>query len=141
MSNAATVQGIYEAFGRGDIPAILDQLSDDVAWDAWTDASSAQSAGVPWLAERHGRDQVGGFFQSLSALEFHTFAPYALIEGGDRVVAQISVDLTVRETGRRFRDDEIHVWVFGDDGRVTEFRHYVDTGKHAAAAGRVPAGV
>jgi hypothetical protein len=105
MSNAATVQGIYEAFGRGDIPAILDHLSEDVVWDAWTEESSGQSA------------------------------------GGDRVVAQISVDVTVRDTGRRFRDDEIHLWVFGDDGRVVEFRHYVDTGKHAAAAGRVPAGV
>ena len=45
----------------------------------------------------------------------------------------------MRETGRRFRDDEIHMWVFGDDGRVTEFRHHADTGKHTAA-GRVPAG-
>jgi ketosteroid isomerase-like protein len=32
MSNVATVQSIYEAFGRGDIPAILDRISDDVIW-------------------------------------------------------------------------------------------------------------
>jgi hypothetical protein len=31
MSNLATVQGIYEAFGRGDIPAILDAVADDEA--------------------------------------------------------------------------------------------------------------
>src|SRR4051794_29899804 len=30
MSNLATVEGIYEAFGKGDVPAILDVLADDV---------------------------------------------------------------------------------------------------------------
>ena len=27
-----TVQSVYEAFGRGDIDFILDQLTDDVDW-------------------------------------------------------------------------------------------------------------
>jgi hypothetical protein len=33
-NNIATVHGIYEAFGKGDVPAILDQLTDDVDWAA-----------------------------------------------------------------------------------------------------------
>jgi uncharacterized protein len=32
--NLATVKGIYEAFGKGDVEAILDQLADDVDWAA-----------------------------------------------------------------------------------------------------------
>ena len=134
MSYAKTVQEIYEAFGRGDIPAILERLSDDVAWEAWPQETSAQRAGIPWLAERRGREQVGGFFESLAALELREFAPHTLIADGNHVVAQIAVDVEVRDTGRRFRDDEIHLWVFGDDGRVSEFRHYADTGKHVEAA-------
>ena len=31
--NVGTVAAIYEAFGRGDLPAILDQLADDVQWE------------------------------------------------------------------------------------------------------------
>ena len=31
--NQALVEGAYEAFGRGDIPAVLGILSDDVEWD------------------------------------------------------------------------------------------------------------
>ena len=31
------VQGIYSAFQRGDVPAILAAMSDDVAWEAWSD--------------------------------------------------------------------------------------------------------
>jgi ketosteroid isomerase-like protein len=33
MSNLDSVKAIYDSFGRGDIPAILDQLADDVQWD------------------------------------------------------------------------------------------------------------
>ena len=33
VSNLATVRGIYAAFGRGDIPAILDALAEDVEWE------------------------------------------------------------------------------------------------------------
>jgi ketosteroid isomerase-like protein len=28
-----TVQGIYQAFGSGDVPAILERLAEDVAWE------------------------------------------------------------------------------------------------------------
>ena len=31
--NVTTVNKIYEAFGRGDVPSILSCLADDVAWD------------------------------------------------------------------------------------------------------------
>ena len=30
--NLATIRGAYEAFGRGDVPAVLSILADDVAW-------------------------------------------------------------------------------------------------------------
>ena len=31
--NQALIEGAYEAFGRGDIPAVLGILSNDVEWD------------------------------------------------------------------------------------------------------------
>ena len=33
MSNTDTVREIYEAFGRGDVAAILDRLDDAVEWE------------------------------------------------------------------------------------------------------------
>jgi uncharacterized protein len=33
MSNIETVKGVYEAFGRGDIPAILEVIADDIEWE------------------------------------------------------------------------------------------------------------
>ena len=52
MSTAlTTVQTIYAAFGRGDIPAILDTLDADVQWEPWSD-NRAQAADVPWMRRR-----------------------------------------------------------------------------------------
>jgi len=40
----------------------------------------------------------------------------------------------VKGTGRRYRDEELHLWTLNDDGKVTRLRHYTDTAKHIAAA-------
>ena len=132
--NVQTVQEIYAAFGRGDIPAILERLADDVRWEHCPDGSGAQRHGVPWLAERTGRDAVGGFFEALGALDIHAFAPRSFLAGADEVAAVIDIDLTVRATGERLRDVEVHLWSFGAHGEITEFRHVVDTVKHVEAA-------
>lgn len=142
MSNIPTVQSIYEAFGQGDVPAILDQVSDDVAWEAWQGHNTAQDAGVPWVAARSGRTGVAAFFEALGAeLEIHAFEPTNLLEGGNQVVATIRLDATATATGERFQDEEIHLWTFDEDGRVSGMRHYVDTAKHIRAAKGAPAEV
>ena len=64
--NIATIQGIYEAFGRGDVPAILAVIADDCAWENWND-NSAQKAGVPWMQAGRGPAAVGAFFQAISS--------------------------------------------------------------------------
>lgn len=138
MSHTQTVAAIYEAFGRGDVPAILDRLADDVAWEARPDGQGAHLREAPWLAERHGRAEVAGFFESLQQLEFHEFRPTALLADADLVAAVIAVDIAVRATGRRFRDLEVHLWTFGADGKATEFRHVLDTAKHVEAAAPQP---
>jgi ketosteroid isomerase-like protein len=142
MSNIATVQSIYEAFGRGDIPAILDRLADDVVWEAWDGDNTAQDAGVPWALARSGREGVAGFFQDVAAgLEFHGFEPRNLLEGGNQVAATISIDVTAKATGERFQDEEIHLWTFDGNGKLTGLRHYLDTAKHIKAAKGSPAEV
>jgi|tagenome__1003787_1003787.scaffolds.fasta_scaffold18920455_1 uncharacterized protein len=133
MSNQQTVQEIYAAFGSGDVPAILERLAPDVRWDHMPDGSGAQRHRVPWLAERTGRAEVAGFFEALGALEFHRFAPTAIVGDDEHVVALIDEDVTVRATGERFRDATAHVWTFGPGGQVVELRHLLDTVKHVEA--------
>src|SRR3954469_24626059 len=129
MDNLSTVRRIYDAFGRGDIPAVLDELSADVVWEPW-ESHSAQAAGVLWLARREGRDGAAAFFAALGALEHHRMEPQGFLAGGDQVAVLFALDVTARATGVRFQDEEIHLWTFGPDGRVVAMRHYLDSAKH-----------
>ena len=123
MAHIATVQQLYEAFGKGDVPAILERLADDVDWEYGGDAT-----GLPWLQARRGRAQVVGFFQDLAALDIQRFEPTTLLESGNVVVALIQLEVVVRATGRRVvEEDEVHIWHFDDRGQVRRFRHRVDT--------------
>lgn len=41
----------------------------------------------------------------------------------------IGCELTVKATGKRVRDEEIHLYEFGPYGKVAAFRHFLDTAK------------
>jgi uncharacterized protein len=132
-NNVATIQAIYEAFGRGDLPAILEAIAEDVEWEAWDD-NHGQKAGVPWLEPRKGRDAVPGFFGVIGQWTLNRFDVLSLMDGGDRVAAEVEADFGL-PNGNRLVEQEIHLWKFNGDGKVILFRHYVDTAKHIKAAG------
>jgi uncharacterized protein len=124
MSNVETVQAIYEAFGRGDIPAILDRLADDVQWD-----QDAPSYGIPIYEAGVGKEHAARFFELLGDLEFRQFQPTNFLTGGDQVAVTIDIDVEVKKTGKRAKALEIHLWTFDDDGKVSRFFHSID--RHA----------
>src|SRR5687768_12540180 len=117
------VQSIYAAFGRGDVPAILEHMAEDIDWDY------QPTPGVPWLENRRGRAAIGGFFQAVGAeLEFAKFAPKTFAEAPGTVVVLLDVDFTVRRNGNVVKEtDEVHIFHFDAAGRIVRFRHVVDT--------------
>lgn len=121
MSNLETVQTIYSAFGRGDVPAILDHLADNVEWDA-----DGNSHGIPILEHRVGKEQVTGFFAALQTVEFLHFEPLNFLSGGNQVAVPIQLRLKVKETGEEIQELEIHLWTFGAEGKVARFFHCLD---------------
>ena len=130
MGNAATVQELYAAFGRGDVPSILAKLAEDVEWEY----AASPSTEVPWLQPRRGRAAVAGFFEALVALEFKKFQPTQMLESGNTVVALLDIEATVKATGKPLNEtDEMHLWRFNDDGSVASFRHGSDTYAHHVA--------
>jgi len=133
-AHLAAVTAIYEAFARGDVPAILARLADDVRWDDWAD-NSAQRAGVPWLARRTGRDGAAAFFEAASRLRITEFRVLAMMAGARQVAVEVEIAAEVPETGGAYRDQEMHLWTFDAAGQVARLRHYTDTAKHIAAAG------
>ena len=128
--NIKTVQGIYEAYGRGDVQSILDQCAEDVRWEHHSTGNTAQDQDVPYMRSRGGRNAVAGFFQDMEEnYEVHSFNPHSFLAGDGRVAGMVEFDLTVKATGKRIHDEEIHLVEFGRDGKVTAFRHFLDTAK------------
>jgi ketosteroid isomerase-like protein len=132
-TRAATVAALYEAFGRGDIQPILDRLADDISFDAdWTD-NYAQRAGVRHLRPSRGKAEVAEFFALIGEWRVDRFEVLDVIGTGRQVVAEITSGFTL-PNGGRFTDDELHLWTFNEAGKVSRFRHYIDTAKHIVAA-------
>lgn len=129
MSNIPTVEKIYAAFARGDVPAILGHLTEDVIWEY-----DKKGAGIPWLEPRHGRREVPGFFEALGAMELQKFQPKTLLESGSIVVALNDIVFVVKATGQTVvEEDEVHIWHFDTHGQVTKFCHKTDTHEHWVA--------
>ena len=72
--NIETARQMYQAFGRGDVRAILDRVTGDVDWS--TDAAIVSA---PWYGPRHGKDGVVSFFEAIGTTGPVTeFTPLAL---------------------------------------------------------------
>ncbi|MCM1982070.1 nuclear transport factor 2 family protein [Lyngbya confervoides] len=126
MGNITTVQQIYAAFGRGDIPAILEHLADSVEWEYGISKTE-----VPWLQLQNGKTNVSNFFESLKQFDLHKFEPKVFFENGNIVVALIDVELTVKATGIKIiEEDETHIWHFNTKGQVIKYGHRLDTHRH-----------
>ena len=130
QANVETVQAIYAAFAKGDVPAILAKLREDVDWEP----GYAHNDDIPWLKSGRGRDHVASFFTELQGFSVNGFDVRAIVGDGEWVVALIAVDLVWNDTGRRIVEDgEVHVWRFDKTGMVKSMRHAVDTRQHAHA--------
>ena len=134
-NNLETVHSIYGAFGQGDIPAIIDHLADNVQWEQWADNSS-QKAGVPRMEARKGKDGALEFFKIAGELDIKDFHVLSVMGNEDQVAVEFVIEADVPSTGGHYRDEEMHLWTFNEQGKVVRLRHYTDTAKHIAVANR-----
>ena len=128
QENTQVVQQLYAAFGRGDMPAVLATLGDEVEWQ-----SPGPPAEIPWAATLRGRDQVAGWFARVREVaEFEQFMLQGLCAGGDTVMTQVRERFRIRATGRTVENDMAHVFTLRG-GKIVHFREYYDTAAVAAA--------
>jgi ketosteroid isomerase-like protein len=132
-ANLAVVGGIYEAFGRGDIDVILDQIADDCAWESWLD-NHGQKAGLPPMTPRHGREGVAEFFDYVATMQIQDFQVLDMLASDRQVVVEVQISIAMAGGGT-FTDEELHLYSLNDEGKVNRMRHYIDTAKQIKAYG------
>ena len=125
--NVDTVQRCYAAVGRGDIPAVLDLMTDDVAW------TLQGPPAIPFAGTRRGKAGVTEFFSLVGGtLEFHQFEPREFVAQSDTVVAIGYEHSVAIPTGRTLRQEWVHVYTVRD-GKIATFRGFEDTAALVAA--------
>ncbi len=124
--NIQIVQQIYAAFGRGDVPAILEHLGDDLRHFGVV----ADRAEAPWHMQITRKQDVPRFFQALAeTLEFTRLEPRDFVAGADLVYCTIGFDAIVKKNGRKVTlESSMHRFTL-KDGRVVDWRGTEDTAK------------
>ena len=125
--NIKTIQTLYEAFGRGDLPVILDALADDVDW-----ATDTASTAAPWYGVRTGRAGVTAFFEAFgSTMEVEEFTPRTYAANETDVLTVVRCRAKARSTGKAFDMNLHHFFVFRD-GKIAYYRGTEDTAQTEA---------
>jgi len=118
--NARTIEAIYAAFGRGDLPRILNSLAEHVAWQH-------ARPDIPWEA----RDEaVPRSPNSLPPIAEHVhieqFVPEQVVSRGDQVIVFGHERNRTKSHGRVYETEWVHAWRL-EEASVVGFREYTDT--------------
>ncbi len=121
-SNLNLVQQLYAAFGKGDVPALMNSMSADIAWH-----SGGRASDYPGFGPRKGHAEVQEFFKIIAENnEFSHFTPREFYATDDKVFVLGDYALTLRKTGKSMATDWVHIFTIRD-GMVTGFREFLDT--------------
>jgi ketosteroid isomerase-like protein len=125
--NIKTIEAVYEAFGGGDLPTVLDAVSDDVNW-----ATDTVSNAAPWYGVRTGKAGVAAFFEAFgSAMEIEEFTPKTFAANETDVHTIVRCRARARSTGKSL-DMNLHHWFVFNDGKIAYYRGTEDTAQTEA---------
>ncbi len=121
MSPTEIVRSFYDALKRGDVPAVLALLSDDLAW--------TEAEGFPYFSGTwRTREEVFEKLLIPLSKDWENFSADAesFVSEADKVVAFGNYGGVNRATGRRLLAPFAHYWRV-TDGRICQFVQYTDT--------------
>ncbi len=114
-ANVDMLSKLYEAFGKGDVPAVLGRLSDDVTFHV--------SGTSPVSGDYAGKAEVLGFLGSLMERSGGTFRLTVLdILANDEHGAVLTLEEAQRDD-KTLANRAVHVWDI-DGGTCTKFHGY-----------------
>ncbi len=132
--NAAMLEGLYNAFARGDVPAVLAAMDPKIEWNEAEHVTF-------WPGHAFvGPDAVTqGVFARIPETFGDTFRIEIdrLLDCGSTVVMQGRYQGVVQATGKDLDAQVTHIWdVEGD--KVVRFQQYTDTWQFAEVTGDTP---
>jgi uncharacterized protein len=129
-TNADIIKSLYDAFARGDVPAVLGVFDPQIEWN--------EAEGVRYADRNPYRGPMavaeGVFGRIISEVDQFAAAPANFIDGGDCVVVEGRYKGKVKATGAVLDAQFAHVYTLRG-GRIVRFQQYTDTGQWTGALG------
>ena len=116
------IRGIYQAFGKGDIPTVLGAMDDQIIWNEADNAG--WSGGNPYVGPNAVLERI--FMRKGSEIDTLTVTPINVIDGGDIVAVEGRYTGTVKSTGKPLDAQFVHVWGI-KSGKVVRHQQYTDS--------------
>jgi uncharacterized protein len=118
-SNVDLTRKVYDAFNRGDLPAVLGAMDDNIRWEEPESVPYGSHTGPESVAEKV-------FQPVVQHLEGFSVQPGEWVDGGNTVVVLGRYRGRGSVTGKELDTPFIHVWRF-TEGKVSGFRTSFDT--------------
>jgi len=132
--NAATIRGIYDAFLRGDITAVVSAMDQQIEWNEAEHIT--YWPGTPFVGPH---EVLTGVFARLPQdFEHFRIEIGRMVVAGDTVLVEARYKATAKATGKSLDAQVAHVWDLRD-GKVVRFQQYSDTWQFAHVTGVLPA--
>lgn len=124
--NVGLARGAYEALARGDVPALLEVLDENVEWHEaehipyWP--------GGPFIGRQAVLDGV--FARIPQDFDNFTVDVQRMVGCGETVLVEARYRATVKTTGKSLDAQVAHIWDFRD-GKAVRWQQYSDTWQFA----------
>lgn len=121
MTNADIIRDLYEAFAKGDVPAVLGAFDDNISW--------TEAEGFMYGGTYNGPNAVleNVFMRLGTEWEGFTASPERIVDGGDgNVISTGTYSGKYLNTGKSVTVPFAHAWELSD-GKINKFTQYTDT--------------
>ena len=127
-TNLQIVKNVYAGFAAGDMEAVLKDMGDGIVW-----THPGSSDQIPFAGIFEGKAGVSRFFEivfeQIDVLEQNI---KSYIGGGDNVLVLGYEHMRVKNTGREYKSNWVHMYTLAN-GKIVAFEEFIDTAELVSA--------
>ena len=127
-TNLQIVKNVYAGFAAGDMEVVLKDMGDGIVW-----THPGSSDQIPFAGIFEGKAGVSRFFEivfeQIDVLEQNI---KSYIGGGDNVLVLGYEHMRVKNTGREYKSNWVHMYTLAN-GKIVAFEEFIDTAELVSA--------
>jgi len=127
-ADLAVVQGIYDAFAKGDVESVLAAMAEDIVWNEAENFPYAD--GNPYVGSQAIVEGVFG--RIVAEWDYWVLDLQDKLQHGNRIVFFGRYNAKHKESGKTISAQFVHVWEI-ENGKAARFQQYADTAQVLSA--------